>query len=309
MRIAVAVAIGAVLGLRSWFELRRSGAWIQANDFTYAWFGARELLAGRDPYVTVKAAHLPWGPYLFYPVPTFLLAIPFAAFPPQLAGALFVCVSAALLSFALWPLERWRLLVFVSAPMLVAAGAVQWSPLLLAGTFVLPLAGVLTAKPNLALPLVAFRPKLVAPAIVGGLALLVVSFAFLPRWIPEWLAMARTAGPRYGYLTPIAQPMGWVLALAALRWREPEARLLLVMACVPQKLLFYDQLPLLLIPKSLRTMQVVVLISLVALAVSYRETWTSPEATARLAALVIPSMYWPALALVLMRRTPAYAAA
>jgi hypothetical protein len=41
-----------------------------------------------------------------------------------------------------------------------------------------------------------------------------------------------------------------LLALAALRWRQQEARLLLLYGCVPQLLLFADQLPLLLVART-----------------------------------------------------------
>jgi hypothetical protein len=43
---------------------------------------------------------------------------------------------------------------------------------------------------------------------------------------------------------------GLPAVLAVLRWRRPEARLLLVLSCVRQNGFLYDQLPLLLIPQS-----------------------------------------------------------
>jgi hypothetical protein len=42
------------------------------------------------------------------------------------------------------------------------------------------------------------------------------------------------------------------MLLALLRWRRPEARLLLLMSCIPQFPFFYDQLALWLIPQSRR---------------------------------------------------------
>jgi hypothetical protein len=41
---------------------------------------------------------------------------------------------------------------------------------------------------------------------------------------------------------------GPILLLALLKWRKPEARTLLAMAVMPQLTLFYDQLPLWLVP-------------------------------------------------------------
>jgi hypothetical protein len=303
--VAVALGIGLFMGLATYAQLRHTGQWIQANDFTYPWFGARELLAGRDPYITIRDAHLPWGPYLFYPAPAFLLVLPFAWLPAQIAVSVFIGLSAALLAVALTrDGHRWRLLALVSAPMIVATGAGQWSPLLTAAALWIPALGLLTAKPNLGVSLMAMQTNRSAwiVAALGGAVLLGVSLVVLPRWIPEWLALVRSNPRGYGYLTPIRSPLGVVLVLAALRWRRPDARMLLVMACLPQKLLFYDQLPLFLIPRTRREMEVVVLISLIALTIAYGETWTTPEATARLATIVIPSLFWPALVLVLRRR-------
>ena len=45
-------------------------------------------------------------------------------------------------------------------------------------------------------------------------------------------------------------PGGFLVALAVLRWRRGEARLLLAMACVPQSMFPYDQLPLTLLART-----------------------------------------------------------
>lgn len=302
-RIMLALAIGVALGLLSWVQLAHAGAWIQANDFTYAWFGARSILHGVDPYVAVKSADLPWGPYLFYPIPALLLAIPFAPFPAQIAGPLFVAVSSAFLAFVLRP--RWRLLLFISAPMLVVAQACQWTPLLIAATLWTPAMACLAAKPSIGLPLIAMQSQLkfIRPALIGGAVILGLSFALQPHWLGEWLTASRFAARAGGYWIPAVTPLGAVLSLAALRWRQPEARLLLVLAWMPQKMLFYDQLPLLLIPSTRRQMQVAVLLSLLAFALTLNDSWASAEATRRLLPAVIVGLYWPALVLVLARRS------
>ena len=52
-------------------------------------------------------------------------------------------------------------------------------------------------------------------------------------------------------MMPIAaRPGGFLLFLALIRWRKPEARLLAAMACVPQTLGLYETLPLFLIPRT-----------------------------------------------------------
>jgi hypothetical protein len=52
------------------------------------------------------------------------------------------------------------------------------------------------------------------------------------------------------HITPVATVWGWPLLLCVLRWRRPEARLLLAMACVPQMPLFYDQVALALVART-----------------------------------------------------------
>ena len=94
-----------------------------------------------------------------------------------------------------------------------------------------------------------------------------------------------------------------VLLLAALfRWRRPEARLVVAMACVPQLLYFADQLPLWLVPKTRRESMLLSATSLVA--------WTLALVTAgrgeRQPAFssmwfVMAGVYVPALVMVLRR--------
>src|SRR4029079_16871833 len=48
---------------------------------------------------------------------------------------------------------------------------------------------------------------------------------------------------------PALLPGGFTVLLALTRWRRPEARLLVALACVPQSLLVYETVPLALIPR------------------------------------------------------------
>ena len=80
-------------------------------------------------------------------------------------------------------------------------------------------------------------------ALFAGATLLLV-----PTWPLDWRE-ALQAAPRYkGPLFRGAT--GLILLLAAVRWRQREGRLFLAMAAVPQLSLFYDQLPLWLIPQT-----------------------------------------------------------
>jgi hypothetical protein len=95
-----------------------------------------------------------------------------------------------------------------------------------------------------------------------------------------------------------------VLLLAALRWRRPEARLLLLMACMPQFPFFYDQLPLWLIPQSRRQALNLSWFSFGAffswLAFSF--DWTTRQVhMASAAPYVLALIYIPCLVMVLRR--------
>jgi hypothetical protein len=306
-RLLVAFVVGAGAAVFCWFMLARGRPWMQASDFTYPWIGARAILDRADPYVVVHHVPTPWGPFMLYPAPAFLVALPVAWLPAQLAGSVFVGVSTGLLAFVLIPFGGWRLLLLLSAPTIQAATCAQWSPLLTACALWMPALGILAAKPTIGLPLFAMQPRprvALRYAVLGGSLLVALSFALVPHWLTGWWAATHGPGMIGQYASPITSPFGWILALAALRWRRPEGRLLLAMACVPQKLMFYDQLPLMLIPGTWRELQVAVFLSLVAYAIGLQFPWAigDPGAvTARLTPLVVVGLYWPALVLVLMR--------
>src|SRR5205085_6245589 len=88
-------------------------------------------------------------------------------------------------------------------------------------------------------------------AAVGGAVLMIASFAFIPGWVPEWLAAVRN-NPMHRYIPPVTLLGGPLLLLSALRWRTPEGRWLFVLAVAPQVLTFYTALPPLLVARTRR---------------------------------------------------------
>jgi len=211
-----------------------------AKDFTYPWRAARALLAGDDPYRVIR----PSGPYPYetvfpYPLPAAIVAIPFALVPAVLGGALFFGLSAGAMAYALSRDGLGRMWAFCSAPFAMAAALGQWSPLMVAATLLPSLGWALACKPTLGAALFAYRPSW--RAVLTGTLLVALSLLLLPRWPIEWL-QGVFAGEHHR--APIARPLGLLALLALLRWRSPEGRLVGLMACVPQNLYFYDQLPL-----------------------------------------------------------------
>jgi hypothetical protein len=219
-----------------------------AKDFTYPWRAARVLLAGQDPYVVIQ----PTGVYPFesrfpYPLPAALVSIPFAGLPAAIGAALFFGLSTGGLSWALLGLGRGisGLWVLAGAPFCMALAVVQWGPLLLLGALLPAFAWTLALKPTLGLALFVWRPT--RGAVIGGLLLGALALLWVPRWPIEWVqaALHTTGHPAF-----VTQPFGWLPLLALFRWRDPDARLVAVLACIPQNPYFYDQLPLALVARS-----------------------------------------------------------
>ena len=231
-----------------------------AKDFSWPWRAARALLDGLDPYQVIQAT----GPYpynvgLLYPLPAGILAIPFAPFPPALAGALFVGISATLLAWGLTKESPHRLVLFTSAPFCMAALLGQWSPILMAAALMPALQLVCAAKPNIGLVSLIYRPSW--KGVAAAFALGAVGLLLVPRWPMEWLEAVKAA-PRYR--GPAFSLLGAFTLLGLWRIRRKEGRLYVAMALVPQLSLFYDQLPLWFIPNTIWRSLVLTILSWVA---------------------------------------------
>lgn len=244
-RIAAAVAFGAWGGFNAWFGMKAAPHHL-AKDFTWPWRAARVLLEGHDPYQVIQATGAyPFNTGLFYPLPAGLLAIPFAPLPPALAGTLFVVISAALLAWGLTAKAPHHLFVFASAPFCMAALLGQWSPILTAAALLPSLQFVCAAKPTIGFAAWLYQPSLRGALL--ALALVAISLVIQPQWPLQWLEALRGT---MSYRGPALTLAGCFTLLAALRWRRREGRLFLGMVLAPQLPLFYDQLPLWLVPST-----------------------------------------------------------
>lgn len=239
-KLAASLAIGLLAG--ALFPILRFDDGRERIDFHWSVFAARDLAAGRDPYA--PTSHFFMIPY---PLTAALVAFPLAGLPGTLAASIFMGASSALLAFGLlregpW----WRLLAFVSTPYVVALTCAQWSPLMMALMFFPALLPLSLAKPQFTLPVLFPRLTRRRAAACAGFVLL--SLAIDPTWPSRWLGKV---GPYGGFLPIAAYPP---LALAALRWRDPRARHLTLMACMPQHRFLYDGLLLWTLPRSLGEM-------------------------------------------------------
>jgi hypothetical protein len=300
-RIYVATAIGILSGTVAALRFARM-LW-HPSDFGQSWFGARALLHGANPYALVgPGLQYEWPWKLFYPATSMVIALPLSFFPEMVATFLFVAISAALLAYAVTENGWQRLPLFLSWPFVIATLAGQWSPILAAAILLPSLAWVLVAKPNIGLAVLAATSsrRLVRIALLGGLVITAISIGLFPAWPRAWLSNV-VSEPHFG--APITRIGGIAVLLALLRWRRPEARLIVALACVPQTNSWYEGLPLLLVASTFRETLFLSLIStlgyvLPPLVMTARN---EVEFNAQMGALMVVLCYLPATLLVLRR--------
>jgi hypothetical protein len=223
------------------------------RDFEQAWYAARAILAGSNPYQQVgPGLAVDWPFPLLYPLPAGVVAIPFAPFSVHASAVLFSFIGGVLFAWALMEHGYGPLFGFFSMPLRAAFESVQWSPALASATVIAPLGLFLVAKPTVGAAIFLARPSrwaIVGAAVFGGIAFLVQ-----PGWVADWQdAIARNNAiwaPTIPYRAPITFLGGPIVLLCLLRWRRPEARLVAALVCVPQTLVLYEAVPLMLVPRT-----------------------------------------------------------
>lgn len=234
MRMTVAAIIGLAAGTFCWLWLKQTHQ--GAGDFNWSIWAAQDLLAHRNPYDR---------PMQLYPLTSAIFGLPFVSLSPPVAGGVFYGVSSALLAFGLLRHGYHRLLIFLAYPYWAGLIQAQWTPLILASAFLAPLLPSTLAKPQSGLPILFTAPTrrgVLACVIVGALTFLV-----MPGWPRQWL----THFDRYARFFPLLVLPGPLLALALFRYRDKDARMLVLAALMPQRW-FYDGFILWFIPKSRR---------------------------------------------------------
>jgi len=296
-RLGIALSAGLVAGLLCMARLVAPTQ--QAGDFSWALNGARALLAHQNPYhVQVAPDPAINTDPLYYPLPAVLVAIPFTPLPDRLAGGIFVMLSAGLLAFGITRDGPHWLPILFSMPFLFAAIIAQWSIFVVACALTPVISGLSAVKPTLGLSLWCWRPS--RATIIGGATILLVSLIILPSWPWDWIANLR----RSHHSPPLLMlPLGPLLLLAIIRLRDARARLLLALACQPQLLWFYDQLPLLLIARTWRESMKLAMLTWIGMPLAIFVPWLLNATPATgpyiVAAIVLATTYLPACILVL----------
>jgi hypothetical protein len=279
--LALAFVLGCRFLLYAWMPDRNS-------DFDLLYDMAHRLVRGENPY-QLGMQSFP------YPLPAVLLAVPFTAIPLELARPIFDVLVGWAFAYGLWRYcGPYALLALVSGAYLFAMAKGQTTPLMVAASLVPALGFLLAVKPNISAALWIARPSWMA--ILGVSLFLGLSLVVLPSWPRDWW-MALPADSTE-LVPPILRPFGFVLLLAALRWRSSEGRLLFALAFIPQSTLPYELVSLALIPASLLEMGIYVAGSWIAVAaadqlhVSQRVAeWTATGWPVTLCAVHLPMLY------------------
>jgi hypothetical protein len=276
-------------------------------DFDQVWLAARALRAGQDPYLVVGPGKpYPFGWPLYYPGTAAVIAVPFSFLPVELARLSFVLLSGALFGYAIGKHRPYLWPALLSTSFLVGARNVQWSLALTAGMIVPALGWLAAAKPNLGVTMLAASKTRAQAAIivVGGVGLVLVALAVDPDWPLRWGEQVREAP----HFTPLLlRPGGFLMLLGLLRWRDPDARMLLGLAIVPSGGMFYDALPALLVARSrMQAVTLALLTQIASVAVAFHpkvDDWSGVAwATGK---FVLWGVLLPALGLVLSRKEAA----
>ncbi len=283
-RFVISAIFGIGAGVFCWLLLLR---WQQgAGDFSWAIRAAQDLLSHRNPYQR---------PSQFYPLPAALLGLPFVKVAPELAGGIFYGLSTGLLAFGLTRDSYRHLLIFTAYPYWAGMLAVQWIPLIMASGFFWWLLPATLAKPQIGLPVAMTRMERKGALVCTSIVIL--SFLLLPHWCSDWLAGLRG----YARFIPLLVLPGPVLPLALLRYRDRDAWLLFLAACMPQRW-FYDPFFLWLIPKSRRQIIFTAGLSWIPGLCRWYHT---PHSFTEVGRWIVLCFYLPMLALILMRRPAA----
>lgn len=296
-RLMLVLSIALAASYLTWMTAKPTYV---TTDYEYLWRGARLWKAGVDPYaVRPRAAWLHVWPLmdrLFYPLSALMVVFPFALLSQGISQVLFIGLASGLLAWRLTRDALWPLLIFITPAFWMAAFLGQWSPWLTLGALVPGAGFLLTCKPTLGLACFCYRPTW--RAVASGAAILLVSLVLMPTWPREWL---QNLDYVQHHPPAILTPGGWILALAALRWRQREARFLLAYACVPQLLFFADQLPLFLVARTRREGWFYTLAGGVVGAIWIARHFMKPSAVQLSGPYVMLGCYVPALWIVLRR--------
>ena len=194
--------------------------------------------------------------------------------------------------------------MLLSYPAMSAVDLIQWAPWIAAAVTVPWLGMFAAAKPNTGIAVIVGQRRLRDAVVVAGLgaAVTVVSLIMRPSWPLDWWRVIQDGT----HPSMIMRPFGFVLLLAALRWRRPEARTLLALSVLPTTAGPPEGLLFATVARTRKEALVLAIIShaMLPVAISASHLRTFLELSNRNALGVLAFIYVPALVVVLLTRTP-----
>ena len=276
------------------------------SDFDQLLVGAQRVTTGQTPYTLAPLPGLEWP--IFYPMPAIVLAMPVMYLAPAVAQSVFCGLTPGLCAWGLSKSGGAKLFGVGTWSYVLSISLGQWGPALMAAATIPALGWLAMAKPNIGLAVAAgysfqwLKGRALAVNLVIGAALLLASFWLRSGWVQEWRAVLSLPTPHL--ILPLRIFGGPFLLLALLRWRRPEARLLTVLACVPQTFSSYDALILFLAVRTRREALLLVSCSLIVTAYVALKgpAPTYAETVHKFALVRLWLLYIPVLAMILTRR-------
>jgi hypothetical protein len=227
-----------------------------------------------------------------YPFTGMLLATPLLLIPLSWLVPVFCSISAGVLAYALLNKgEIWRYALFLSIPFISSVHSAQWTPLMMASLNLPALLPLALLKPHTALPLLAAGNWKKWTILVSA-GILLISLILYPTWPMDWLRQGNIRV--YDGFIPILTWPGILLLLLLPLWRSRNARLLLALSIMPQRL-WYDQLLLYMVPDSPVEMFTLVIGSWIVIITNNLLGWQKPFASQdpRAQILVVVLLYLP----------------
>jgi hypothetical protein len=280
-RTLVSTLIGIVSGFFSFWLMRRTH--LGAGDFTWAIHMAQRLVARQNPYDEV---------WQIYPLTAAFFGLPFVRVPPEIAAGIFYGFSSGVLALGLTREGYHRLLIFLAYPYWIGMLYVQWSPLIAASAFFPFLLPATMAKPQVGIPVFVSRFSL--RGLWACICVAAASLVVFPRWPLFWFSEIG----KYQHFYAILVLPGPLILLALLRYRDPDAILLLLTACMPQRW-FFDTFTLWLIPRSRREILIATFFSWCA---GIWRWYHFPHSMSEVGRWVVIFTYIPMLTILLFRQ-------
>jgi hypothetical protein len=264
--LILAALIGFVVGIISIYILHFHGG----MDFMHMVTTTRNWISGEDIYLPLRYNYAPDA--VIYPFSAYLVFIPLAWMPNAIGIGIFMGLACGVLAWLIFrSSNNWYLILFLSWPFAYNVIVSQFAPYAICIFFSASFLPMILIKPQLALPFTLIkRPNRFG--LILTFLLLIVSLIIYPSWPFESLKSLHIQN--YSGFQPLfLLPFGPLIVLALIRYREKRAWLLVLMALMPQRVV-YDQLGVLLVAGNRKQLIFLVLCSWITLpAVVIYEGW------------------------------------